>query len=142
MGYRSSCFPTIFLILAFVSTNLTGKQSNPMNEQDHKNSDQDRRSEQRIAPDKYYSVQFSVKDLAYIFQFKIRDVSSEGLCILVDENSEVLKHLKAGDVINMKYYLSESMGTTESLKTEIRHVTKDADKRFKGHCQVGLLILE
>ena len=113
-----------------------------MNEHDHQSNDQDRRSEQRIAPDRYYSVQFSVKDLAYIYQFKIRDVSTEGLCILVDENSEVLKHLKAGDVIDMKYYLSESMGTTEALKTEIRHVTKNADKRFKGHCQVGLLILE
>ena len=113
-----------------------------MNEQDHQKNDQERRSEQRTAPDRYYSVQFSVKDLAYIFQFKIRNVSADGLCILVDENSEVLNHLKAGDVIEMKYYLSESMGTTESLKTEIRHVTKDADTRFKGHCQVGLLILD
>ncbi len=113
-----------------------------MTEQDHQSDDQDRRSGQRTAPERYYSVQFSVKDLAYIYQFKIRDVSAEGLCILVDENSEVLKYLKAGDVIDMKYYLSESMGTTEALKTEIRHVTKDADKRFKGHCQVGLLILE
>jgi hypothetical protein len=113
-----------------------------MNEQNHQSNDHDRRSEQRIAPDRYYSVQFSVKDLAYIFQFKIRDVSTGGLCILVDENSEVLNHLKAGDVVEMKYYLSESMGTTETLKTEIRHVTKDADKRFKGHCQVGLHILE
>jgi len=54
----------------------------------------------------------------------------------------LLKHLKTGDVIDMKYYLSESLGTTEAFKTEIRHVTKDADKRFKGHCQVGLRILE
>ena len=88
-----------------------------MNEHDHQSNDQDRRSEKRIAPDRYYSVQFSVKDLAYIYQFKIRDVSAEGLCILVDENSEVLKHLKACDVIDMKNYLSESMGTTEALKT-------------------------
>ena len=113
-----------------------------MNEQDHQNNDQDRRSTERTAQDRYYSVQFSVKDLAYIFQFKIRDVSEQGLCILVDEKSEVLKHLKPGDVIEMKYYLSESMGITEAFKTEIRHVTKDADNRFKGHYQVGLLILE
>jgi hypothetical protein len=113
-----------------------------MNEQDHQHNDQDRRSNQRVTPDRYYSVQFSVKDLAYIYQFKIRDASAQGLCILVDENSEVLKHLKSGDVIDMKYYLSESMGTTETFKTEIRHVTKDADNRFKGHCQIGLLILE
>ena len=113
-----------------------------MNEQDDQKNGQDRRSGQRKASERYYSVQFSVKDLAYIYQFKIRDVSAGGLCILVDENSEVLKYLKVGDVIDMKYYLSESMGTTEAFKTEIRHVTKDADKRFKGHCQVGLHILE
>jgi hypothetical protein len=121
---------------------LTAKQSIPMNEQEYQRSDHDRRSNKRVSPDTYYSVQFSVKDLAYIYQFKIRDVSNEGLCILVDENSEVLKYLKIGDIIEMKYYLSESLGTTEALKTEIRHVTKDADKRFKGHCQVGLRILE
>jgi hypothetical protein len=113
-----------------------------MNEQDHQSNDQERRSNERTAPDRYYSVQFSIKDLAYIYQFKIRDVSARGLCILVDENSEILKHLKPGDVIDMKYYLSESVGTTESFKTEIRHIIKDADKRFKGHYQVGLLILE
>ena len=113
-----------------------------MNEQDYQSINQDRRSDQRVPPDKYYSVQFSVKDLAYIYQFKIRDVSAEGLCILVDENSEVLKYLEVGDIIDMKYYLSESLGATEAFKTEIRHVTKNADNRFKGHFQVGLRILE
>ena len=113
-----------------------------MNEQDHQTNDEDKRSNQRTAPHKYYSVQFSVKDLAYIYQFKIRDVSAQGFCILVDEKSEVLNHIKSGDVIEMKYYLSESMGTTEAFKTEIRHVTKDADNRFKGHTQIGLLILD
>ena len=112
-----------------------------MNEQDHKDSEQDRRLNERIAPDRYYSVQFSTQDLACIYQFKIRDVSTHGLCILVDENSEVLKHLKPGDVIDMKYYVSESVGKTEAFKTEIRHITKDADKRFKRHYQVGLRIL-
>ena len=45
-------------------------------------------------------------------------------------------------ILDMKYYLSESLGATEAFKTEIRHVTKNADNRFKGHCQVGLRILE
>jgi len=113
-----------------------------MNEQNHQDKDRERRSSRWTAPDKYYSVQFSVKDLAYIYQFKIRDVSAQGLCILVDENSEILKHIKPGDVIDMKYYVSESMGTTEAFKTEIKHVTKDAVNGFKGHHQIGLLILE
>lgn len=113
-----------------------------MNEQNRQGNDQDRRISPRTAPDKYYSVQFSVKDLGCIYQFKIRDVSQQGLCIQVDEKSEVMNHLKVGDILDMKYYISESMGTTETFKTEIRHISKDADTRFTGHYQVGLLILE
>jgi len=112
-----------------------------MNDHNHQNEGIERREDQRASPDKYYSVQFSVKDLGYFYQFKIRDVSTIGFCILVDEKSKVLKHLKVGDVLDMKYYLSESMGTTEAFKTEVRHITKDADKRFKGHYQIGLQIL-
>ncbi len=110
----------------------------PTNEHDNHESGIDRRGAERAPEKKYYSVQFSVKDLGYFYQFKIRDVSTLGLCILVDEKSKVLKHLKVGDVLEMKYYLSDSMGSTETFKTKIRHITKDADKRFKGHYQIGL----
>ena len=113
-----------------------------MNEMEYHKNDVDRRSSQRAAPYKYYSVQFSVKDLGYIYQFKIRDVSSQGLCILVDEKSKVLEHINEGDVIDMKYYLSDALGATEAFKTEIRYIAKDADKRFKGHFQIGLMILD
>ena len=114
----------------------------PTNEHDSHETGIDRRGAERSPEKKYYSVQFAVKDLGYFYQFKIRDVSSLGLCILVDEKSKVLKHLKVGDVLEMKYYLSESMGSTETFKTKIRHITKDADKRFKGHYQIGLETLD
>ena len=114
----------------------------PTNEHNDHEKGNERREAERTSEKKYYSVQFSVKDLGYFYQFKIRDVSPMGLCILVDEKSKIINHLKVGDVLEMKYYLSESMGTTETFKTEIRHITKDADKRFKGHYQVGLQILD
>ena len=114
----------------------------PMNEHDDQETGIERRGAERAPEEKYYSVQFAVKDLGYFYQFKIRDVSSLGLCILVDEKSKVLKHLKVGDVLEMKYYLSDSLGSTETFRTEIRHITKDADRRFKGHYQIGLRMLE
>ncbi len=114
----------------------------PTNEHGDHETGNDRREAERTSEKKYYSVQFAVKDLGYFYQFKIRDVSALGLCILVDEKSNVLKHLKVEDVLEMKYYLSESVGTTETFKTAIRHITKNADKRFKGHYQIGLQILE
>ncbi len=101
----------------------------------------EKRSEPRSIIDQYYSVEFSVKGTAFVYQFKIWDLSSKGICVLVQENSGVLKHLKTGHILNMKYYAKDSLKRTE-LKTEIKHITKDDTGRFKGHYLVGLSILE
>ncbi|MBW2176394.1 MAG: PilZ domain-containing protein [Deltaproteobacteria bacterium] len=102
----------------------------------------DRRSDERKPPEKYYSVQFSIKDIGYFYQFKIWDISSQGMCILVGEDSSVVGHLNVGDVIKMQYYLSDSIGSTEDFETEISHITKKNQGRFKGHYLVGLAILD
>jgi hypothetical protein len=113
-----------------------------MNTQDLTSQHPEKRNEPRQPPDKYYSVQFSLKTLAYIYQFKIWNESSRGLCILINEDSDVIRHIQVGDVIDMKYYVSEAVGTTQEFKTEIRYVAKQESGRFKGHYFVGLLILE
>jgi hypothetical protein len=63
------------------------------------------------------------------------------MCVLIKEDSVVLQHLKEGDIVDMKYYSSDSLSPTEHLQTEIRHITKDDEGRFKGHFLVGLCIL-
>jgi len=113
-----------------------------MNDDNQKEEFVDRRSDERRPPDKYYSVQFSVKDLGYYYQFKIWDVSSKGMCILIGEDSSVVGHLNVGDVIRMQYYLSDAVGSTEEFETEISHITKNDEGRFKGHYLVGLSIIE
>jgi hypothetical protein len=102
----------------------------------------ERRSEPRSIADKYYSVEFSVGDMAFVYQFKIWDISSKGLSVLVKEDSELLNHLKVGEIVRMKYYSTDSTRPTEYLRTEIIHISKDERKRFKGHYLVGLSILE
>jgi hypothetical protein len=42
----------------------------------------------------------------------------------------------------MKYYRKDPAKPVEFLKTEIRHISKDDDGRFKGHFLVGVEILE
>ena len=101
----------------------------------------ERRSEPRSAADKYYSVQFSTKSLPSFYQFKLWNISSSGLCILVKEDSEILPHLNINDVIEMTYYLKEGQGANETLQTEIKHITKNEDGRFRGHFLVGLSIV-
>ena len=100
-----------------------------------------RRSEPRSLTDQYHCVEFQIYSIGSFYQFKIWDISNKGLCILVKENSAVLNHIKVDDVIEMKYYPTESSGTIEDIKTKIRHITKSEQGRFKGHYLVGLSIL-
>ena len=108
----------------------------------HTSSDMpERRSETRATDSRYYSVQFTTEGLDSFYQFKLWNISAKGICILVNENSDVLNHLKVGDAIEMTYYLTNRQGAFENLKTEIKHITKNEDGRFRGHYLVGLSIL-
>jgi hypothetical protein len=100
----------------------------------------DRRSEERTHDDRFFSVEFSKKGLDAIYQFKIWNISTKGMCILVKEDSALIGHLTAGDVLNMKYYPSDESGPLQKSMTEITHITKDTEGKFKGHYLVGLSI--
>ena len=106
----------------------------------HENTPE-RRSEKRAEAERYYSVQFTAEGLVSLYQFKLWNISTKGMCILVKEDSEVLKHLSVGDTIEMTYYLADSQGAHETLKTQIKHITLNEDGRFQGHFMVGLSIL-
>ena len=102
----------------------------------------DRRSEHRDLVDQYYSVQFSKPGLEAVYQFRIRNISSKGICILIREDSNVLKHLQVGDILDMQFHPLEKTDPVKYSKTEIKHITKDDQGRFKGHYLVGLNKLE
>lgn len=107
-----------------------------------KNNFIEQRSESRKKIDKYFRVEFSKSELTHFYNFKLRDISSKGMCILVKEGSDVLKSLKVGDILDMKYYTEEDSSQSNQLKTKIKHITNDDQGRFKGHCLVGLSIIE
>ena len=107
-----------------------------------KNGCIERRSEPRKMIDKYFRVEFSKSGLTHFYNFKLRDISSKGMCILVKEGSDVLKSLKVGDILDMKYYTEEQSSQPNQLKTKIKYITKDDQGRFKEHCLVGLSIIE
>lgn len=102
----------------------------------------ERRSEPRTILDKFHSVEFLTSGIYYVHQFKIWDTSSHGMSILIKEDSNLLRHLKVGKILDMKYYTSEASKPTEYLKTEIKHITKHDEGRFKGHYSVGIAILK
>lgn len=108
---------------------------------DHENPDRpERRSEKRNAAERYYSVQFTTQSLSSHYQFKIWNISTSGMCILVKEDSDVLNHISVGDQLEMTYFIADSQGASERLTTQIKHITPNKEGRFKGHCLVGLAI--
>jgi len=102
----------------------------------------ERRSEPRKLLDRYYSVEFAFNEQGPVYQFKLRNVSSTGLCILVRENSAVMRQLQVGDVLDMRYCSPENPVPTQAIKTRIRHITQDEEGRFKDHFLVGLSVVE
>ena len=113
-----------------------------MEQGEYEKKGQEKRSEHRKILDQYYSVEFSISKMLPVHQFKVRDISPSGIGILVNENSAVLEHLTINDVLEMKYNPTDSSNSPEHLKTEIRHITKVEEGKYKGHYLVGMLILE
>jgi len=105
------------------------------------NSPEERRSEPRTEVNRYYSVEFSFEGMEYIYQFKIWNISSKGLCVVAKQDSDILKHLKAGDRLKLKYYGTDKKHPTRFMETEIKHITREASPRFAGHCLIGFEIL-
>jgi len=102
----------------------------------------ERKSEPTERTGQYYSVEFSINAHCVPYQFRIWNIASMPMCVLVKEDSHILPLLKAGDTLNLKYYSPGSPHSTEYLKTAIRDITKDNHGRFKNHYLVGLEILE
>jgi hypothetical protein len=100
------------------------------------------RSESRTILDKYFSVQFSLNGMGPTYLFKLRDISLNGICILVKEDSAVLKHLKVGDILNMEYNPPKSSGSNKIFKTRIEYISKNHQNCFTGHFLVGLSIID
>lgn len=101
----------------------------------------DRRSEPRKPSKKFHSVEMKLASLP-IYLFKLKDISSNGACFMVKEGSAILKHLKVGQILNMRYRVDDEMEASEVYKSEIKHITKAVENPFKGHYAVGIMLLE
>jgi hypothetical protein len=113
-----------------------------MQEKTPTGNQEEKRSALRKILDRYYSVEFQLKQTGCLYHFKLRDLSSNGLGILVNEDSAVLEHLAVNEILNMKYYPPEASSSAEFLKTKIEHITKKEHGSFKGHFLIGLSIIQ
>lgn len=96
------------------------------------------RIEKRELIKEFYSVEIHLEGNGHVNQFVIYDMSSAGLCLLIHEDSYILKKLKVGHKYKMKYYPVNLLGNVEYIDTQIRHITKSKNLSLSGHYLVGL----
>ena len=113
-----------------------------MTEKSNHGSSHDQRLSYRRYLDMFHSVELSIGGMPYCYQFKLRDRSEKGMCVLVQEKSEIMNHLNIGDILEVKYWPSDKTVPPEKLKTQIRHITKTPPNRSAGHYYVGLMVME
>ena len=101
----------------------------------------DRRSEPREPSIKFHSVEMKLASLP-IYLFKLKEVSPNGASFMVKEGSAILKHLKVGQILNMRYHADDETEPSEVYRSEIKHITKALENPHKGHYAVGIRLLE
>ena len=106
------------------------------------NNPKERRSENRTTLAELYSVEIDLGRPLPVYQLKLRDISGHGRCILVHKGSSILKHLKVGQDLKMKYWTDSRSEPGGFFKAKVKHISKQDEGRFKDHCLIGLFIKE
>jgi hypothetical protein len=77
-----------------------------------------------------------------IYQLKIRDISNEGVGVLVRPDSKLLKLIEIGHEISIKLVLPRDyLGPSGNFRARVEHVTEIQDSPYRGHMIVGLSLL-
>jgi len=98
------------------------------------------RTEKRYKPDNLCSV--IIRRIGFpSYQFKVRDISSKGTCLLVKENSSVLTDLSIGNQLDIQYHFNDGKSSPEFVRAEVIHITEAEQGRFNGHFLIGIRIL-
>jgi uncharacterized protein YfbU (UPF0304 family) len=85
-------------------------------------------------------IKISRNDLGY--QFKLQEIDDHQGCFFINENSVVLDILDVGTVLDMKYWTAEKIRLVKYVRAQIKNITRQKHKPFKGHYKVGLSILQ
>ena len=94
----------------------------------------------QIISGKYHSVQFFLNGGGLSHLFRLRYNTSNGPYVLVKQDSSVFKELKVGDLLDMEFNRSESLGDGKTFKTLI--TSKIPDDHYTGYSIVELSIID
>lgn len=101
----------------------------------------DRRTEPRIDQLPHGTAVVRVSGIP-IYVFKLKDVSENGTCFVVKEDSNLLRNIQVGQEIDIQISLTEdSSMATIFQRSKIIYISKPEEGRFTGHLLIGVRIL-
>lgn len=121
-------------------SSFTKWERDSLTESDSRRETVDKRSEGRRDTSPDCSAVVRVSGIP-IHQFKLRDISQNGTCFLVEEDSSILRHLHAGIELEIQFDISNSGQPSEFHRSEIMHITRANQGQFEGNCLVGVRII-
>lgn len=94
-----------------------------------------------ITGEPYHSVEINVEGMKMPYQFRLWYEDISQMFFIVKENSGLLKKLKIGSTIPIKYYCNDPQKPIEQHATRIVDIVTDDNGRFKGHCMIQIAIV-
>lgn len=88
--------------------------------------------------DQFHSVEFSVKNVNFLYQFKIWKTPELPFFVIVKKSSHIVKLIKTGDVLNLRYYADDATLPTKLFPTKILDIHWQDHGRFSGHYIISL----
>ena len=111
-----------------------------MSENDSNDYAGERRSEERGASTPECHAVVRVSGIP-VQQFKLKDISQNGTCFLVAEDSAILRNLSVGQEIEIQFRFPAANHPTVFHRSEITHITRAPQATYEGYCLVGVRIL-
>jgi hypothetical protein len=101
----------------------------------------EKRSEYRIEKLRNYRIEIKFVGKP-IYQFRVINVTRNGAGLLIKDDSAFLEMIEVGQIIEVDFISPEGTDPSGMFKTEIKHITKLDQQKYKGHQLVGLSILK
>jgi len=77
-----------------------------------------------------------------VYQLKVRDISNEGVGVLVRPDSKLLHLIEVGQEITVKLMLPRNYSEPSgSFRTKVEHITEIEEGPYQGHLVVGISFL-
>jgi len=101
----------------------------------------EKRRHPRTESHDYHCIEVQTQKTIFIYQFKIWNISSHGMCLLVNSDSTFIDKVDVGEVLTVNYYPSDLSWPPDVHRTKIMHITQSTDDKYKNHFFVGLMII-